>query len=93
MFTSIYLSLTFIKYVKTQMDSLNKTRLIDKESRTRVFSSTTDEETPFQEVAEYSQKSNSFHIVEDLLYKCIFKDFGNRTLKVVSVEVCRINSY
>lgn len=94
MFTCIYLSLTFIKkyFVKTQMDSSNETRLIDKESHARVFSSAIDEETPFQEVAEYSQEPNSFHVVEDRLYKCIFKDFGNRTLKVVSVEVCRINS-
>lgn len=74
------------------MDSSNETRLIDKESHARVFSSAIDEETPFQEVAEYSQEPNSFHVVEDRLYNCIFKDFGNRTLKVVSVEVCRINS-
>lgn len=94
MFTCIYLSLTFIKkyFVKSQMDSSNETRLIDKDSHARVFSSAIDEETPFQEVAEYSQEPNSFHVVEDRLYKCIFKDFGNRTLKVVSVEVCRINS-
>lgn len=89
----IYHSLLLKKYfVKTQMDSSNETRLIDKESHARVFSSAIDEETPFQEVAEYSQEPNSFHVVEDRLYKCIFKDFGNRTLKVVSVEVCRINS-
>lgn len=89
----IYHSLLLKKYfVKTQMDSSNETRLIDKESHARIFSSAIDEETPFQEVAEYSQEPNSFHVVEDRLYKCIFKDFGNRTLKVVSVEVCRINS-
>lgn len=100
MFTCIYLSLTFIKkyFVKTQMDSSNETRLIDKESHARVFSSAIDEETPFQEVAEYSQEPNSFHVVEDRLYKCIFKDFGNRTLQksflsryVVLTLVERIN--
>ncbi|XP_065921635.1 glutamate receptor ionotropic, kainate 2-like isoform X2 [Magallana gigas] len=68
------------------MDSSNETRLIDKESHARVFSSAIDEETLFQKVAEYSQEPNGFHVVEDRLYKCIFKDFGNRTLKVVSVE-------
>lgn len=30
----------------------------------------------------------SFYVVDDCLYKCIFKDFGNKMLKVVFVEVC-----
>lgn len=68
------------------MGSLDETGLIERESQIRVFSSTKDDETPFEEVAGYSQDTHSFHVVEDRLYRCVFKGFGNRTLKVVSVE-------
>lgn len=71
-----------------QMGSSDETGLMDKESQIRVFSSTKDDKTPFEEVAGYSQDTHSFYVVDDRLYKCIFKDFGNKTLKVVSVEVC-----
>lgn len=72
------------------MGSSDETGLIGKESQIRVFSSTKDYETPFEEVAGYSQDTRNFNVADDRLYKCIFKDFGNKTLKVVSVEVCRL---
>lgn len=80
--------LTFLRDNLKQymMGSSDETGLIGKESQIRVFSSTKDYETPFEEVAGYSQDTRNFNVADDRLYKCIFKDFGNKTLKVVSVE-------
>lgn len=83
----IHLYISIKEYIKMQMGSSDETGLTERESQIRVFSSTKDDETPFEEVAGYSQDTHSFHVVEDRLYRCVFKGFGNRTLKVVSVEV------